>query len=68
MSFHEKNAMRFIGNDLWTLTIWPPDFFGLDSADELLSMTYNFTNESQNIVVNDPFSGNDFSLNANCNE
>ncbi len=63
----DVNSMAFEGNDIWSLTLWPADFFELEDANEIVSVSYNFTNDAQNIVVTDPSTGADFFLQSNCN-
>lgn len=63
----ERSEMKFLGDDIWSLTLWLPDFFDLENSEDIVSILYNFSNESQNIVVKNPSTGNDFFLEANCN-
>lgn len=56
--------MTRVGNDLWSITIWPPAYYGLDEGTEIGEILCTFRDGS-GTVVTDP-SGNDFQILAKC--
>jgi hypothetical protein len=53
-----------VGEDLWSITIWPPAYYGLEEGVEIGEILCSFRDGS-GIVVQDP-SGNDFQILAKC--
>jgi hypothetical protein len=63
----EKTTLKVIGEDKWTIGIWPSNYFLLPVNKEITSITYSFQNASGTIDVNNPIAGADFELIADCN-
>lgn len=58
--------IRSVGNDLWEISIWPRQFFSAMPNQEITDISFNFTNEAGDIRVQNPDTGEDFQLMANC--
>ena len=66
-STDDVTKMRSVGDNLWAITIWPPDYFDIPDGDDLLEMSFYFTNNDETIEVKIPTSGNDFRIFPTCN-
>lgn len=58
--------LRRIGTDLWEISIWAKQFFGLPPDADISDISFNFTNEAGDIIVKDPDTGEDFQIIPNC--
>ncbi len=62
----EATALTFLEGDFWQITIWPKAFFDLADVSGITEITYNLQNQSGNIIVRNPDTGEDFKLEAEC--
>ena len=60
------SMLKNIGNDKWEISIWAKQFFDFDLDADITSITYKFTNETGDVIVTNPDTGEDFELIANC--
>lgn len=62
--FSTKTEMKLNGTDFWTLTMWPPTYYGLPEGAVVSEILCTFQDESGTIVKD--VSGNDFQILAKC--
>lgn len=60
-----KTEMTQRSPDFWTLTLWPPHFYGLPPGSTISEILCTFQDASGNVIVND-VSGNDFQILPKC--
>jgi len=63
----DATAFNFQGEDIWTLTIWPMELFNIPEDTLVTQITYTLENLQGNISVQNPDSGEDFIMIADCN-
>jgi len=63
---NSMTQMRNVGEDQWEISIWARQFFGILPNQEITNISFNFTNENGDIVVQNPDTGEDFQIIANC--
>ena len=64
---NESTKFRNVGSNLWEITIWPRQLFGVLPGQEITDISFTVTNEAGDIVVQDPETGEDFQIVPNCN-
>jgi len=63
-SMDRGTEMTKVGDDLWSLTIWPPAYYDLEEGIQIGEILCSFRDGS-GTIVQDP-SGNDFQILAKC--
>ena len=60
------NTMENVGNNLWEITFWANNFFGVAQTAVISDMTFTFRNAEGDIIIQDPDTLEDFILIENC--
>jgi len=60
-----RTALRKVGEDLWSITIWPPTYFDIEDGNSIGELLMNFQNESGDIIVR-AFGDSDFQVLPKC--
>ena len=58
--------MTLTGNNVWSVTMWPPGFFGVADGNIITELHVNFSNPDGSVVVKNPEFGTDIVFVPNC--
>ena len=58
--------MTLTGNNIWSVTMWPPGFFGVADGNIITELHVNFSNPDGSVVVKNPEFGTDIVFVPNC--
>ena len=61
------SKMSLIGDNIWELTLWPTDYFGISNGARMIELHLNFQNADGSVVVKNPGFDEDMIFGQVCN-